>query len=307
MNRLFFLLVLSPLATYGQEEEHSFQEFNTFDNMGSDVDLSGRTCFGQIKGRYDITAETKLTGNELTYRHFRFGEGEAAISLLHRATPSLGYSISLGYQNTLLNWDENPFFDRDLYHNGYLSFGVKHEPSPCWTWQAEVSVNVDLEIFGDHSTLFLYGGWGRFEFNDSLSTSVGFIGRSGIHQDRFWPVIGFEYNINDKWAINCIYPVNLSVIYNINSSFSLAVVAHVINNRHRIGPNEPLSNGIWEYRNTGVELALKYEMDPILSANIHIGVLAQGDLKITNPNDKHPTYLDSAPTGYAGAAASVRF
>ncbi len=307
MKRHLLTTLLLPLSLLAQEEEYSFQEFNTFDNMGSDVSFETPMLVWQIKANGNVSGEAKFNTGDVKGQNFRFGEAEAAGSFIHLISDNFGYSLSIGYQYTLMDWKENPAFRNNDFHNGYVSLGVKGRSCDCWTWQAEVSANADLDLFNEHSTLYLYGGWGTHEVNSCFSTSVGFIGRSGIRQDRFWPVLGFQWDFTKSWSLHFVFPVDMALIYKINDSWATALVYRIFNNRHRLGPNEPLANGIVEYRNSGLELALNYNYGPIFSANIHAGVLAEGDLKVSNYHDRFSTHYKADPTGYVGADLSVRF
>ncbi|MDB2613807.1 hypothetical protein N9Y92_01450 [Chlamydiales bacterium] len=261
----------------------------------------------EVKARGYVTSNASFETPDVKGDEMNFGEGDISFGYNFPCGNDLAYSLAVGYQNTLFRWKDNPLFNTDYFNNGYLAVGVRYQDCDAWTFQAEVTGNIDLNLLGSRSSLLFVAGYGRYAVNEYIGTSVGIITRSGIHDHKIWPIIGIDIQLPPKWSINILYPTNLSVIYNMTSNWSLAVVGRIINTRHRLDSNDMNPDGIIQYRNWGGEFALNYQCAPIFNASLFAGYLTHGDLVTSNFEDKGSTHYKLNPTPYVGASASLRF
>lgn len=295
---IFFLLATTPVLA--QDVSPSFEDF--------DINIpEGVKAHFQVKAKYDITDNGEFSTPGVRHQKMRFGEGEASIAYIFPVNRCHTFSVSLGYQNTLVDWDENPQFSQEFFHDGFLSIGAKTTSIPCWDFQAEAAFYVDLELWERRSFLFYLTGWGRYRFNHYTGINVGFISRSGIRQERVWPILGFDIQWSEAWKVNLVYPINLSIAYQVTPRWSSYVGARIVNTRHRLDHSEPNPNGIFQYRNWGCEVGVNYGCDPIYQINVHLGYFTHGDLKVSDFHDHNAIHYKLDPTPYLGGAAFVRF
>lgn len=303
------LLLSASLCNPLIADEYTYEEIPYSENAALKVEKpKDIPNFWQIKARYDISANADINTPEFKGEHLRYGEGEASATYVYHLNCDTVLTLGAGWGNTLVQWKENPFFKKESYNNAFVTIGALSTAVKDWTWQGEFSLNSDTDRFFDQSVLYTFAGWGRYSCNpnSTFGTSVGCILRSGIRQDIMWPVFGFDWQLKN-WSINLIYPVNVSVVYRFTKCWSAGVAARFINSRHRLEKDEPDPSGIFEYRNFGLEAGLSYECAPFFSANVHIGVLDEGDLKVTNSRYRDATYCKTKAAGYAGASILVRF
>ena len=106
---------------------------------------------------------------------------------------------------------------------------------------------------------------------------------TGIQKTNVWPIIGFDWIFSKEWELNLVFPVNLSLFYNINNEWSISVAGRPFMARFRTGNYEPSPNSIAEYFNYGTELSLNYETDIILFS-IYGGFSFGDVMKFENQN-----------------------
>lgn len=131
--------------------------------------------------------------------------------------------------------------------------------------------------------------------------------------DRIFPIIGLDWKINEKWQLNLVYPLNISVVYQINECWSAALAGRLFNLRYRFGSHECIEyhkhhfkKGLFQYRNNGAELAINYEKKNY-SFNAHAGMTFGGQFILSNKHNKHKSHFDIDPAGYVGGEAVVKF
>ena len=125
--------------------------------------------------------------------------------------------------------------------------------------------------------------------------------------DRIYPIIGFEWEINKKWQLDLVFPVNIDIQYNFNCNWQAAVAMRFFDVRHRVGKDESLTQALVTYRNSGVEFALRYDWDPYIEANMHLGSTIGGMLRIANKDNRKPKHFKLDPSGYFGGEVVYKF
>jgi len=261
--------------------------------------------FFQIDGRGDWIQPSTLQVPRATIERLGFAETDARAGYVFPCGCAM-YSVAAGYQKTWITLENVYLFDRTDFQNAYVTLGGKVFEGD-WTYQGEFQFNADVDLGGKRCYLYFYGGWATYAYLPCLSMSAGFIGRSGLRQDKFWPVLGFEWNINSQWEIHAVYPVNISVLYRPIKPLAIGLTTRFINSRHRLNKDDIIPSGILEYRNAGEELGITYSPAPFFSINGHVGYMFRPDLQISNTWGEVLTDLKADGSFYAGGNILFRF
>jgi hypothetical protein len=313
------LTVLSFLfsASYAQESiigSEDAYSFNTDVRIPDDFnDETQVRNFFSLEGAFDVIGKSKFKRSDpFNGQDVRFNRANIDLFYVKMLSCCDAIMAGIGYGHTYLDWNENPFFNETDFNTINVSLGGYTKRFCHWLWKAAVTAEFSTKKwdFADY-TLYNATLWGRYGwdncFCNDLGLNLGFIARAGLEKEWWIPLVGLDYKWG-RWELNAIYPVNMALIYHINCNWSAAVAGRIWDVRHRVGPNENFSNGIFEYRNSGVEFALTYEVDPILSVNAHVGsTLGNGQLRIYNQNggDRQKLRFGAAP--YFGSAITLRF
>lgn len=212
------------------------------------------------------------------------------------------------YTFTHLKW-RNPYFDQ--YNFNTVSFAIAgfSERMENWKIQWQVKANVDL----NH-----YSGWSywnydiilatRYAYNENLGLDFGFIAFTGMKIDRLYPIIGFDWKINDCWKLNVVYPTNISIVYNFTKEISVMLASRAVFSRHRVGEDNHLRRGLIQYRAAGGEFGVSYDSeDGNLHGNLHAGALFGGKLKVSNRHYEDSRLFKFSGAPYIGGDFVYRF
>jgi hypothetical protein len=298
MKKFLFILLL-PFTLLSQEwDDELFQQendpppFYPFSASGSFVDVS-KTNF-RTPGFQDRT--------------LKYGQWEMAFAHTHPFNPCCGLIFGAGWIGTEVDMEENPAFNETCFNYVNLSCGVFSKAFPNWTWTLTLAAYLDVEEFSlvDYA---LYQGvlWGRYDFCKWIELDFGIIVEAGLKKEKVWPIIGFVYIPCDRWRISTVYPIDISVAYEIHSCLTLEGSIRFLRNRHRVKQDEPLSQGIFEYETAGAEIDLIFSPFPFFSATGFVGSTLKGDFKISDRNDHHSTHYKFNSSFYAGFSAILSF
>ena len=259
------------------------------------ADVIGKAKVDDCREFGDVTFATAMAeGNFIFYYDKCYEEGAA---------------VALVYEYTYLDMTHNPYFSEKNFNTGCLLLSGFTERVDDWQWRGQVSINFDNLPHWDFADYMNYDilAWGRYKYCDSLGVHIGFFAQTGMQFDRVYPVIGIDWTYNCNWKLNLIFPLNISAVYTINSDWNVALAGRFIDQRHRVGRDEPLPEAFWHYQGGGAELALNYNPSLVLSANIHAGYSWGAHLTIRDRHYNHPKrlVLESAP--YAGAEVAYHF
>lgn len=307
MKKILFCLLAGTAAfSSSLVADVDFQDIGSTEIDGLKEDDS-RGPF-KVEFVFDAIGDAKVKDG---HHKLQFATAEAEISAVfyHNACYSEGASIGLSYNRTRFDWRHSHYFHQKDFDQVCLTLGFSSERLCDWLWQAQVSANFDnIEhwSFNDYMNYDMLI-WGRYAYNKTLGIHLGVLATAGMKIDRVYPIIGVDWQWSDSWKINLIFPVNLSLVYNFNKAWSVALAGRVFYERHRLGKNEFLSKGLIEYRTAGVELGLNYNPKAWLSANIHAGYDLGGKFKTANRNYNHRHNYDIDGAPYAGAELDVAF
>ena len=294
-------LSLSTLSADVDSGDYGSEQMASADDKGTPfkVDLRGDWI------RPVRTKNSPLKGRLL---HYYEVQADASGVFYHSPCHKEALGIQVSFNSTQLYWNHNPYYDQKNFNNFGIVLGGVTNRLCGWTWQGSVSANMDTKHinFGDYTTYDLLM-WGRYDWRKNIGVHVGFLAWTGLKIDKILPILGFDWSFCDKWRINAIFPINASIVYQYSENFSIAAAGRFFWNRHRIEDSAPLSRGIWEYRNAGVELAVNYSHCNWFSANAHAGYSLGGDVKLSNSRHKSTKKFEFGGSPYVGGEVALKF
>lgn len=262
----------------------------------------------KVESYIDVVGDAKLKDCD---HHLQFAIAEVELSAVFYHNPCYeeGASVGISYCYNRIDWRRNHLFNQKDFNEACLTLSFSSKRLCSWLWQAQVSANFDnlkCWSFNDYMNYDMTL-WGRYAHSKRLGIHIGFIALTGMKIDRVYPIIGVDYEFNQRWKLNLVFPVNLSVIYTFNKSWSASFGGRLFYERHRLDSNEVLSKGLIVYTTAGAELAINYSPKEWFYANIHAGYDFGGRFKTANRNYKfkHNYDIDGAP--YAGAELDFAF
>lgn len=238
----------------------------------------------------------------------QFAEGQVDLGLIFYYCPRFkeGLGVTIGYERTLLRWENNPWFNQDRFNTAHLSINGFSKRLDRWFWRGQLDINIDTDHWQSSYMFYNLLLWGRYECCNNIGFHIGFIAQTGMQMDRVYPILGLDWQISRRWKLNLVFPVNVSLEYMITPRWSVAIAGRTFDSRHRVSNKEPHPKYLVRYQNVGGELAIKYD-DTVVSANIHAGYTLGGDVRIANPHNHHPHHYKLDPSAYTGAEVVVRF
>lgn len=289
------------------------QNFDSTDFAGMQTaakEEAGETESGPFKvvTEFDFVGASKIDEKGFRNQHLTFSTVDIGVgSVVYYDAPyKEGLYVSLDYDITKFKWTRNPYFDQTKFHT--LTVGLAGFTSRAcrWEWQAYIGANIDTDHFSFDYTTYDLLLWGRYVYWEGFGLNGGFVCETGMKADRVVPLFGVDWEINDQWELNAVFPVNMSVMYKIDCDWTAALVGRVFTSRHRVDKDETLPEGIWFYRNSGIEGAINYDHD-FFHVNLHLGYTLGGRIKISDRhyNRSHRYQLQAAP--YVGGEVSYRF
>ena len=226
--------------------------------------------------------------------NFLYNDGARAVDLVTlpgtlRTTPidlfynecdvSLSYyPFQLGYKNYTFRQSDHYLFDQETFHNGVFAIGLQGA-APCnLSFMGNVFVYVNLEQPQRTTLLSYVVGQAGYTY-DAYTLQCGLIYRTGLNQNRFWPIFGIEWiPQNLPIELHLVYPVNLALIYRYYC-WSFGCRGRYVNTRQRTCEKEFLHQGVLQYKNWGVEGVVNYTWCEF-SAELSIGHFFNGRLLV---------------------------
>lgn len=308
------LLVAIAMNTSLQADYDQIDYTNTeLPNNATDLTpgfLKGGSGMFAIETNSDAIGSSKFT--KRTHRHqsisFCGFDVDGSMIFYYNKENAEAANIELGYNRTNIHWKENHYFNQNIFNTATLSINAQTSRMCHWIWKGKLSWNVDIDHFDleEYSTWDCFI-WGRNHYTDNVGLHLGIIVLTGMKIDHVYPIIGFDWIFNEKWKLNAVFPVNMSVVYVIDEQWSLNVKVRAFETRNRVGKNENISKGLVQYLNTGVEFGADYDLGDSIQANIHGGATFGGKLKISNHENKHSQRFRFKGAPYVGAEVLVRY
>lgn len=239
---------------------------------------------------------------------FAIAQAQLAYTFYYSKVYSEGANVALSYTATRIQWPNNVWFNQERFNTVSLTIAGFTGRLPKWVWRSQIAANLDLGEGYCTGKYLNYDGmlWGRYARCNHMGWHIGFILETGMRMDRVYPIIGLDWLISERWKLNLIFPVNVSLEYLLNQNWTLSLAGRVFNVRHRVNREESHGKHLVRYTNTGIELATKY-INHMFVFNIHGGLTLGGDYRIANQHNKHPHHYKFKSAGYFGSALEVKF
>lgn len=269
--------------------------------------------FISIEGHYDWIDSTKFKESSLAGQNLSFHKGEISLTYIQFLSECHGFALGVGYESTYLGWRGNPYFNQREFQDVVLSVDGFIDHFRGWDWKAGVAGHFDIDHFHLYDdSRYHFRLWGRYDFCNcylpDLGVHIGFIGLVGINDETIYPIVGVDFSPWCDWKLNLIFPLDMSLSYYVNDCWSISLAGKLWETRHRVGKEETLSKGIFEYRNIGIELGTHYEYGKCFSAGVHVGsTVGGGKVRISDKHDANVTYNHLKEAFYFGGELLIRF
>ncbi len=291
-----------------------FCSLSFLNTVWAEYDLDDRSSveMGQERGQFELNVLGDWTGRAKVrhgHGHIEFDHVEAVADAIvwYNECHKEGFGIGFGYEYSKLKVNPH-LFKRQNYDTALINFTFFTHRVDDWRWIAFFQYNIDADKwdFNDYSTYDMLL-WGRWAYCTTMGIHFGIYAETGMKADLVLPVIGIDWRLNERLKVNAVFPLNVSLIYNLNKTWAIALAGRVFNERHRAGKEGLFRKAVWRYSNGGAELALRYDSFGWIQANIHAGYALGGKLKIASQHyhHKHRFRFDGSP--YAGAEATLTF
>ncbi len=247
------------------------------------------------------------------FHHLNYSDADAGLYYTQNFDDENSLTYELGYDYLRLNWDRNPRFHQKNFNYLIGSLGYVSTTIDRWRWIINTGFSVDAERL-DFGPSGVYHGmlWGRFHFIDTMGIHVGVLGWYGVKNGRGFPIFGFDWKFNDKWSGNAIFPVDYSLAYSFDESWSLETSYASFGGPYKYprrahegvhGFRDPI---FFVYSN-GVDLVLKYKFEHLLRASIGGGWDFGGWVYIKNHKSHHGKYYHFKSAPYVQGSLALTF
>lgn len=302
MKKTLLILLLIPLSIFAQD-------WQDWDDNIFEMENNPPPLFPfSVSGSYLNVHKARFRTPGFSDSNLKYAQWDTALAYTHPFSKECGLIFGAGWVGTNVDMKNNPEFNETIFNYVNLSFGGFTQILPSWNWTLTLGAFFDTVEFSllDYT---LYQGvlWTRYDLCKWIELDCGAIVEVGLDKEKVWPILGFVYIPCEKWRINAVYPINVSIEYDWKKHLTAAASLRFLRNRHRLKDDEPNSQGIFEYRTTGAEADLTYTPFERVLIKGFAGSTLDGDLKVSNRNDKHSTHYKFHGSFYAGASAVISF
>lgn len=266
-------------------------------------------------GEFDYVSPTKIRKGFFKGDELKFAEAEVEVGLVYYYCPKYteAASLALSYTETLLDWEQNVWFNQTNFHTVTLSFNGVSKRICSWLWRGQFSINMDTDELNADYTSYDLILWGRYDYCPHIGVHIGLIGQTGLYMERVYPIFGVDWKISKKWKLNLIFPFNISLEYYLAPRWTILLASRNFDSRHRAershyerSYSKKSREPVWRYQNIGAELAVKYEGTKA-TVSLHVGSTLGGQLRIANHHNHHPHHYKLRGSPYAGGDVSIYF
>lgn len=305
MKKLAYHLLLSMLLSHSLAKANEttvadVSQYQLLSYKSSQGSCDLPNPFGVLLNATSIGRASVPTNNT----HLRYGEGQFEGLFGFKLDHHSGATVNIGAGVVNMRWPNNDFFATQNF--GMVNVGISaYTDSICnWFWQAgfNAQYSTNQNINSRFTKAARYGSllWGRYNYSRDLGVHLGLLVFTGIMKTNAYPIIGIDYTLYNKWQFNLIFPVNLSVAYLIDQNWSVSVAGRPFVSRQRLGTNQALASGIFEYRNYGTELSLNYGYCEMIQCSAYAGYSFGGTIKFEDANGDTTAYRITRAAPYVG-------
>jgi hypothetical protein len=299
-------LVLSASAL--QAQDYSTSDLNPVQETNlAESNTTPQPC--QFESSYNYIGRAKFDKHCLRHQHIRYSNGTTQASCVFYYNPCYqeGLAGTVGYTYTMVDWNRNPFFHQKHFNQATFGIAAFTHRLCDWLWRSQVSINMNTDHFNFSYSTYDLLLWGRWDYREDIGLHIGLLAFTGIRIDRVYPILGFDWQYSCNLKFNVIFPLDISAVYTFNDSWSVAVAGRPFFSRYRLGRHAHPHKGVFEYTNGGVELALNYQYNEWLHANVHVGDAFGGRLKVANSRNHNSKRFRFNSAGYIGGEVDISF
>lgn len=290
--RLLFAILSLPAALLGFSKEPC-----TPFHMMAHAEYLGAAEF--------YSKDADVRGEKLRFRTL---EAELGMAFYYDPATKEVLDLSLSYLHTTMKWDDNVFFNQGDFNTVAVRLAFFSRRLCNWEWKGFVKMYIEADHPDfQHYLYWDFSLWGFYMINNCTNVHIGVYGEVGMKADHLYPIIGFDWRYSRNVKLSLVFPTDLSLLWIIDDCWNVGIAERFFRQRHRVGHDDPLPMGLWEYSNTGTELGVNYRWGERIIANAHAGWAWGGRLRIDNRyrRDAHHREFHGSP--YVGGEASVRF
>ena len=297
------LLFLATALCIHCSAEASIRERNTSPVRTDDTSLRFA-----VESGYIHVSDADFTSNGMSNQDLGYAEGFIDLSYRLPLSQQTGLVFTAGLETVNLDWEYNSYFNEDQFTNLHLAISGYSYCSEKWYLRARAAAFMDVDEF-DFDDYTFYQGllWARYSHSEQLGFHIGFLTQLGLEDEKVYPIIGLDYYFCKHWHLNAVFPMNIGLVYAINKKWSAEVAARYLKARQRVGKDESLSKGIFEYTNYGCELAIIFHPNPAVKAKLLVGSMVGDELEISNHKGLMPVTYEFDDSLYIGGLISAIF
>jgi hypothetical protein len=240
-----------------------------------------------------------------------FSQGDIRLLVNIPLASCYGIQALGGIGHSQLDWSENPHFGQKDFN--YVDIGIGCYSLAVQNWRLVTTVIASFDTKNTGSDYIFYKGllWGQYCFDRGwwcdTSLHFGLIGTTGLEESYVLPVIGFAMTPWDCWRVSLVFPMDMSISYEVYHNTHAYIGMRGFRDRHRVSEDEPLPKGVWLYRNLGTEIGIRYDNCCWLQGDIHIGSTWEGDLKVMDFHGTALQHYKSKGALYAGLSVQAGY
>lgn len=264
-----------------------------------------------VEGSYRWIGEAKFEKRHLS--HLNYADASAGLYYTQAIDDENTLTYGLSYDFLRLHWNKNPRFSQTNFNYLNGSLGFVSTTLDRWRWIVNAGFSVDAERF-DFGPSGVYHGmlWGRFHFTDCCGVHVGALGWYGVKNGRAFPVFGLDWKFNDQWSANAIFPIDYSVTYSFDESWSLEAAYANFGGTYKYPRRahhgtHPYGDPIFMVYSNAVDLTLKFKFEHLLRASLSFGWNFGGWILIKNHESHHGKYYHFNSAPYAQGSIALTF
>lgn len=267
---------------------------------------NGATLFYNGIGR----GEVKKNGHK---KHRDLGFSQSGLYAKHTERTSSGNNVSygVGIQHNHFDWNHKKLFHQKDFDNLNLSIGGRLNEVEHWKIDANLALFINTDHFAiSRYTLFTGFLQGQYAWKENMNLYVGLSAITGMRSSCVFPVLGFDYTYSDKLRFRFVLPYDIAAIYSFSDTWMLRAAVRTFYTHQRLQKkheHHDLKRGLVTYRNTGIEIGLKYKKNERFEAGIHIGDAFSGRLRVSNHSNKDRKHYRIGSSCYVGAIVSIGF
>lgn len=260
---------------------------------------------------------TNLKNQSIGYRQY-----DLSCMCTFPMTARSGFLLSSGYTLANISWNtlsplqlHDPqalgyFTFKDAPHHHYvqLSVGAYTLAIKNWQWSMMISSSLDPQHLAVNYGLYRAIFSGKYQTSEELSVVFGCIQEIGLHQRKFWPILGASYKPTKKLTIDCIYPLNFSLKYQCTNVCDLGAAYRLTRFLKKLPNNSLLSSqGVFEYQGREIEANIKLIPWPGSFIKLFGGWSLGHAISLANAHNEDKQTHHFQPSTFFGGSAMISF